>query len=485
MKKAIIITFCFLSVFLGTSYAVEVTSFGPKQYLRNSGAPDVYTDTFNTTQGQGMLIVKNGAMDGENRISDAISSARVFVNGEEIFGPNDFNQNVYLLESPVNLADSNTISLELASNPGSYITIEVKQDILLPDVTMSANPETIQAGGASTLTWTSTNADSCIIEPNIGNVDTSGSLAVSPTETTTYTITATNLGGTATASITLSVTSPITLGITSPSDGETISRPDVRVQGMVANPAGNETGITVNGMVALLIGDQFIANHVPLQEGTTTITVTATDTSGNTATSSVNVTGITTVDYIRLRSDAESDISPFETTLRLDSSFTFTQDPSITYTGPGTVEFLDSSEDNEYKIRMTTEGVYHLTAEVRDVQDNIYTDTISIQVFDKAQLDVLLTAKWEEMRQALGQNDIENAVIHFHDFTKDAYREMFTLVPQDKLIQRAQELADIQFIKMVSGAVEYDIRTIRDGKEYSYYLLFVRDGNGLWKIRCF
>lgn len=41
-KTGLIVLFLLLSSFLGTSSATEVTIFGPKQYWRISGAPDVY-----------------------------------------------------------------------------------------------------------------------------------------------------------------------------------------------------------------------------------------------------------------------------------------------------------------------------------------------------------------------------------------------------------------------------------------------------------
>jgi len=75
-------------------------------------------------------------------------------------------------------------------------------------VTISADPETIQAGESSTLTWSSTNADSAVIDQGVGTVATNGSVTVSPTETTTYTISVTGPGGTATADVTVNI-SPI------------------------------------------------------------------------------------------------------------------------------------------------------------------------------------------------------------------------------------------------------------------------------------
>ena len=214
MKKAILLTICLLlGVFAGTSFAVEVTMFGPSQYVRTSGAPDIYTDTFEAIQGTGMLIVKNGQIDGSDRIIDAISSATVLVNGVQIFGPSDFNQNVYLLEGPIDLTETNSITVELASQPGSFLTIEVIQDIPLPTLIFNADPAAMILGETSTLTWTSTDSDSCVIEPGIGSVNVNGSISVSPTETTTYTIIATNRGGTASDSITVTVYQPPTVSL--------------------------------------------------------------------------------------------------------------------------------------------------------------------------------------------------------------------------------------------------------------------------------
>jgi RHS repeat-associated protein len=206
MKKAAVVTLCLLlGVFASTSFAGKISVFGPNEYERITGSPNVYTDTFTAIPGEGMLIVRNGALNGKNRITDAISSAAIFLNGEQILGPDDFNQNVYLLQSPVNLLENNSITVELASSPGSYLAIEITEEVDQPTVSLSADPKTILFGESATLTWSSANADTCVIEPGIETVDVNGSVQVSPTETTTYTITATGLGGTATATVEVAV----------------------------------------------------------------------------------------------------------------------------------------------------------------------------------------------------------------------------------------------------------------------------------------
>ncbi len=76
-----------------------------------------------------------------------------------------------------------------------------------PTVSLSADPVSIQSGATSTLTWSSTNATSCEIQPDVGGgLAPNGSTTVSPTTTTTYTITAIGPGGTAFASTTITVT---------------------------------------------------------------------------------------------------------------------------------------------------------------------------------------------------------------------------------------------------------------------------------------
>jgi len=71
--------------------------------------------------------------------------------------------------------------------------------------TFSALPTSISAGGTSKLTWTSKNAISCALAPATGMISTAGSVTVSPTKSTTYTLICTGSGGTVTKSVTVTV----------------------------------------------------------------------------------------------------------------------------------------------------------------------------------------------------------------------------------------------------------------------------------------
>jgi peptidoglycan-associated lipoprotein len=77
-----------------------------------------------------------------------------------------------------------------------------------PTVTLNASPSTIDAGGTATLSWSSTNATDLDIEPGVGKVAPQGTTPVNPTESTTYRITATGAGGTASATAHVDVNAP-------------------------------------------------------------------------------------------------------------------------------------------------------------------------------------------------------------------------------------------------------------------------------------
>jgi hypothetical protein len=88
---------------------------------------------------------------------------------------------------------SSTVTYTLtASNSVSTITRSVVINVT-PNIAIlnfGANPSSINSGGSTTINWQVTGASSVTITPGVGSVALSGSLIVSPADTTTYTLTA-------------------------------------------------------------------------------------------------------------------------------------------------------------------------------------------------------------------------------------------------------------------------------------------------------
>jgi hypothetical protein len=103
--------------------APMTVAFGPQQYIRAAGPPETFTETFQyygTSPCQ--IVVVNGNADGRQRIS----SASISLNGQQIVGPRDFNQQTGGIVKAVVLADQNQLSTTLRSKPGSFLTVSVE-----------------------------------------------------------------------------------------------------------------------------------------------------------------------------------------------------------------------------------------------------------------------------------------------------------------------------------------------------------------------
>ncbi|MBI5099602.1 MAG: right-handed parallel beta-helix repeat-containing protein [Nitrospirae bacterium] len=281
----------------------------------------------------------------------------------------------------------------------------------------------------------------------------------------------------------MDVTPSISIAVGSPSDSATISGSYVDVKGAVINNTGNETGVTVNGIPATVYGTQFIAENVPLTEGSNTITVTATDTAGNTATSSITVNALTTGDYIKLSSNINSGILPLDVTLKIDGSFSITNS-NLNITGPVQSEILSSSAD-EYRVKFIAEGVYYITASATDSLGYVYQDTIVIMVFNKTQLDTLLKAKWEGMKGALMTGDITTAIGYFVEGSKSRYNAILVQMSSADINSIFSNINELKIYSVKERAAQCGAIRVESGGTFSYPVTFVIDESGIWKIMGF
>ena len=268
-------------VFCIPSFAGNVTMFGPKTYLRTTGNPNIYDDSFTAVNGTAQITIRNGTIDGRNRIVDAISSAWIYINGVEIFRPNDFNRHIYLLEATVNLAEMNGLHVVLSSNPGSYISIEIDQYIPEPTLSVAVQPATIYVGQNATLSWSTGNADTVAIDQQIGSVAVNGTMSVSPTVDMTYTVTASNLGGEVSQTVVVTVLPLPTVNLTvSPNE-------------ILEGTSATLSWISADADTCTIdpdVGTVPISGSVSVSpDTTTTYTITATN-PGGTATDSIMVT---------------------------------------------------------------------------------------------------------------------------------------------------------------------------------------------------
>jgi len=117
----------------------------------------------------------------------------------------------------VSPAETTTYTLTCTGDGGTAQASATVTVNLPPTLTLSANPTSVASGGSSTLSWNSTNATSCTaVEGWSGPQATSGSESTGPlAATTTFILTCTGPGGSASDSVTVSV-GPFFTGSTAP-----------------------------------------------------------------------------------------------------------------------------------------------------------------------------------------------------------------------------------------------------------------------------
>jgi len=85
-----------------------------------------------------------------------------------------------------------------------------------PTATLNAEPSRFERGQEIKLTWLTTNANDVSISNGVGTVGSSGTVTVSPVDTTTYTLTANGPNGTATATAVVTLVTPAPAIVTPP-----------------------------------------------------------------------------------------------------------------------------------------------------------------------------------------------------------------------------------------------------------------------------
>ncbi len=185
--------------------------------------------------------------------------------------------------SQVSPTQNSTYTLDCTGDGGTIsrsVAITVTA-VASPSVSLSASPATIAPAQSSTLTWSSSNVDSCTASGGWSGVKAlSGTQSVSPASTASYTLTCSGSGGSANASTSVTVTAtppPTTTGdlYVSPSGSDSnsgsASQPFATIQkaantaqagDVVSIAAGTYTGFTVTRSGTQSNRIEFIADGV-------------------------------------------------------------------------------------------------------------------------------------------------------------------------------------------------------------------------------
>jgi len=393
MSRIISLILLVVSFILCTE-ASNVSIFGPKRYNRTTGKPNTYQDHFTLPQAATspfILNVVNGAPNGSNRVS----SGTIKINGTTIIKQSDFNQQVDTIRRTISLKSSNTIEVQLASAPNSYITITItgQGGMTIPVLSITQPTEgfitkTTPLSVAGTVSGTApitvtANGSQMTVETN-GVV--SGLVTLVEGSNTVNFIAMDATGGSATVvrRVILDSQSPV-VNLTSPIDNFLTNQATVTVHGTAMD--STSVTVTVNGAIVPMTNGSFSV-PIALIEGLNTIAIVATDAAGNSTHIEKTVRKDTQSPILNLSSPADSLITNHE---NVNVTGTVKDSAAVQLTvktGSGNPFPLEIGLDGSFSSTVNlTEGTNTITISTADAAGN--TSAISRLVIRDSQWPII------------------------------------------------------------------------------------------------
>jgi hypothetical protein len=286
------------------------------------------------------------------------------------------------------------------------------------------------------------------------------------------------------SSITVTVecaSSCLGITITSPISGGAVNQSPIIVSGTVSSSA-DEIGVTVNGTTSQLQGLQFSAAGTPVVLGSNQLTATVTNACGNQATATELVTATAvTPPSITFRVVPPTGVAPLSVTISSDVG---SANPIVNYqwdfNGDGTVDASGPSLASA-TTTYSQPGLYLVQLTVTDSQGNDLSGQVPIAVFSQATLVALLQNRWSGFKSALVDQDIAGALgLVETGFAGQYDKALSSLGTQLPTI--ASSFGNITFVSAVGGIVEFVTTRTQHGTSFAYFIYFMQDSNGLWKI---
>lgn len=310
--------------------------------------------------------------------------------------------------------------------------------------------------------------------------------ALFPLGTTLVTWTATDPSGnktTATQTVTVRYAGDLYVHIDNPALNASVAGGAISVSGTLRAPPN--TGVTVNGAVAEIVGDKFHAGSVSLAPDNQ-LTAIATTQDGRMLTHTIQVVpGSLPVFSMNLSADAG--IAPFIATMTeslrvvngVDASWV--QRVEADFNGDGIIDATAPNLDTPLKYTYSTPGVYTARATVVLYGGTVLTDTRTVVAQNFADRDTLLRGIYSGMLDQLRVANIDGALTAVSGGMRAKYQAVFMAL-QPNLPTVVDRLGILQGGVLGHELAEYTVLRNQNGSSRAFLIYFLRSEDGVWRI---
>ncbi|MHB8535100.1 MAG: hypothetical protein ACYDBW_06590 [Sulfuricaulis sp.] len=272
---------------------------------------------------------------------------------------------------------------------------------------------------------------------------------------------------------------PLHVTVTEPLAGSTVNTENLILGGSFVGP--ENTGITVNGIVALLDGDKFYVNNLPLMPGQNTLSIMLTAPDGTTRTQTVSVTS-TGRNPLQVNVEPQSGIAPLTTRfIPTLNNGRILQRIDADANGDGTTDLTITDPTQPIEYLYNAPGTYRPWIIATDSQGQTYTQALVVVVQDPQKMDQFFTAIWNGMNNALKGGDVNAAVHYLNESAKHKYQPVFqALLP--KMGEIVASYSPLYRLSVTEDIGEYAIQRSYNGGSRVYLTYFLKDADGVWRV---
>jgi len=218
-----------------------------------------------------------------------------------------------------------------------------------------------------------------------------------------------------------------------------------------------------------------------LETGANTLTALATTREGFSAHQSIVVTSAGPAP-IEISASPYSGIAPLEVSFEvLAGSEGTIQKVDADFDGNGSVDLTIAGPAASFQHSYTARGVYPARFVVTDAQGSTTVQQFPIVAEDAAGIDRMLRSMWSGFTTALIQGNKAEAMAFLNARAREQYGPVFDpLLPGMGAI--VGSFSQLQSVSLDSNVAEYAINRTIEGVNRIYFIYYLRDIDGVWRL---
>jgi len=271
----------------------------------------------------------------------------------------------------------------------------------------------------------------------------------------------------------------LSIRILSPNNGASFPYDSVLVRGTF--DATGQVGIVVNETRATWTGNEFFA-AVKVKPGSNRITATL-FAEGAQASDSIDVTGtVTPTGQFTVSVDMRNYIAPALALFNVQApSGLSIASYTIDYDGDGVVDETRTGANVTFGKVYLASGIYPVTVTGYTTSNEAIQQVILLPLMTAQQADTLFSAIWDGMNAALVRGDLPAALTYLNPTGQRKYGPIFeALLPH--MSEIVASYSPIARVSLKESIAEYAFVTQTNGRSKVFFVYFIKDGQGIWRL---